>query len=248
MAIPMAIGMAVQVLYNLIDICFVAQLGEAAIAGVSAGANMMFLVMALTQVLNAILAPILIVGWGTGVPLGVAGAGLACTLSVFAAVLMLSWYFAKHSHYVKYRRELLVFNYQQVKKIIAIGLPVGGEFFLMFIYMLVVYWVIKDFGNAAQAGFGLGMRMMQAFFLPVMAVSFAIPAIVGQNLGAGFPARVRETFFKVVIMECLLMALVTLLCKWHPNVLIGIFSKDPDVVLFGAGFLSIIFWNFIAWA
>jgi putative MATE family efflux protein len=352
MAIPMAIGMAVQVLYNLIDIYFVAQLGDAAIAGVSAAANMLFLVLALTQVLsvgtvaliaraagakdqaqaslvfnqsltlstllgvlvlvcgitgaesymrsmaadeasiqagitylywfvpalalqfamvsigaalraigvvkptmliqilsvalNAILAPILIVGWGTGIPLGVAGAGLASTLAVLAAVLMLAWYFAKHSHYVRFKREMLLLKYQQAKKIISIGLPVGGEFFLMFVYLMVVYWVIKDFGNAAQAGFGIGMRVMQAFLLPVMAISFAIPAIVGQNLGAGLNARVRETFLMAVIMECLLMFLVMLLCKWHPDVLIGIFSEDAEVVLYGAGFLSIISWNFLS--
>ncbi|MDZ4728482.1 MAG: MATE family efflux transporter [Xanthomonadales bacterium] len=351
MAIPMAIGMAVQVLYNLIDIYFVAQLGDAAIAGVSAGANIMFLVLAFNQilnvgtvaliaraagandqqkaslvfnqslsvsivmgvlvlvvgllvaapymramgsdeatiaagitylhwfmpalalqfamvsmgaalrgigvvkptmliqilsvVLNAILASILIIGWGTGIPLGVAGAGLASTLAVIASVIMLGWYFVRHSHYVKFRRDMLAFDWQQIKRIVGIGLPIGGEFFLMFVYLVVVYWVIKDFGSAAQAGFGIGMRVMQSFFLPVMAVSFAMPAIIGQNLGAGLPARVRQTFFNALLLECVLMSLVMLICKWHPDLLIAIFSDEAEVILFGAEFLSIISWNFL---
>jgi putative MATE family efflux protein len=354
MSIPMCIGMAVQVLYNLIDIYFVAQLGDAAIAGVSAAANIMFLILAFTQilnvgtvaliaraagakdqeqaslvfnqsvtisaamgllvmvggvlvaapfmramgsdqatidagitylywfmpalalqfgmvamgaalrgigivnptmliqvlsvVLNAILAPVLITGWGTGKPMGVAGAGLASTLAVVAAAVMLGWYFVRHSHYVQFRREMLAPDWLQVRKIITVGLPVGGEFFLMFIYLVVVYWAIKDFGSAAQAGFGIGMRVMQSFLLPVMAVSFAMPAIIGQNLGARLPNRVRQTFYHALWIECVLMALLMLICKWQPDLLIAIFSEESEVIHFGAEFLAIISWNFLGMA
>ena len=43
----------------------------------------------------AVLAPVLIAGWGTGHPLGVAGAGLASTIAIVAGVLMLTLYFTK---------------------------------------------------------------------------------------------------------------------------------------------------------
>ena len=52
LAAPIAIGMLFQTLYYLIDLYFVAQLGQAAIAGVSAGGNLQFLIMALTQILG----------------------------------------------------------------------------------------------------------------------------------------------------------------------------------------------------
>src|ERR1700733_14441780 len=52
MALPIAAGMLFQTLYFLIDLYFVAHLGDAAIAGVSAAGNIMFIVMALTQVLG----------------------------------------------------------------------------------------------------------------------------------------------------------------------------------------------------
>ena len=60
-----------------------------------------------------------------------------------------------------------------IRRILNIGLPAGGEFFMMFIILAVIYWVIRDFGPAAQAGFGIGARVMQAMFLPVMALAFA---------------------------------------------------------------------------
>jgi Na+-driven multidrug efflux pump len=55
-------------------------------------------VQVLTVLLNAILAPILIAGWGTGRPLGVMGAGLASTISVFAGVVIMLLYFRKLEH------------------------------------------------------------------------------------------------------------------------------------------------------
>src|SRR5436190_4720208 len=53
------------------------------------------MVQVVTVVMNAILAPVLVIGWGTGVALGVAGAGLATTISVLAGVVMLIAYFVK---------------------------------------------------------------------------------------------------------------------------------------------------------
>ena len=49
-------------------------------------------VQVVTVVLNAVLAPVLITGWGTGHPLGVAGAGLASSLAVAVGVLLLGGY------------------------------------------------------------------------------------------------------------------------------------------------------------
>ncbi len=80
------------------------------------------------------------------------------------------------------------------KRITAIGLPATGEFALLFITTAVAYWAIRGFGPQAQAGYGIGSRVMQAVFLPAMAVAFATGPIAGQNFGARHAGRVRDTF------------------------------------------------------
>src|SRR5690242_5968565 len=115
----------------------------------------MFLQM-ITVLVNVILAPVLIVGWGTGKPMGTAGAGLASTLSVVVGVILSGWYFHKHEKYVSVHREHMRFRAEVWGRLLYIGLPVGLEFFLMSVAMAFVYWVIRDFGAAAQAGFGVG--------------------------------------------------------------------------------------------
>lgn len=351
MAIPIGVGMLVQTLYYLVDLYFVGQLGDVALAGVSAAGNAMFLVIALTQILgvgtvalishavgrkdqvdanlvfnqsmalsavlgglvllagywlgrpylntisadaatvdagltylfwftpgmamqfavqamastlrgtgivkptmivqtlsimiNIILAPILIAGWGTGYPMGVAGAGLASTIAIAVGVAMLWVYFIKLETYVKLDRPSLWPRYAVWKRILGIGIPAGGEFFLMFVYMGVIYWTIRDFGAAAQAGFGLGSRLMQSMFLPAMAIAFAVPAVAGQNFGAQLPARVRSAFYWAAILSRGLMLLLTAVCQWKAQWLISGFSADREVIEVGARFLAVISLGFV---
>ena len=129
---------------------------------------------------------------------------------------------------------------------LGIGIPAGGEFGLMFVYMAVIYGVISGFGSTAQAGFGVGIRMMQAIFLPAMAIAFATPAIAGQNFGAQNAGRVRQTFRTAALMGSAFMLLLTLFCQWRPELLVSSFSDDPRVLGVAAGFLRLVSWNFVA--
>jgi Na+-driven multidrug efflux pump len=110
----------------------------------------------------------------------------------------------------------------------------------------IVYWTIQGFGPEAQAGFGIGSRVMQAVFLPAMAIAFATAPVAGQNVGADMPDRVRETFRTSMVTLSSIMLLLTLFCQQRPDVLIAVFTDDPAVIDAGAEFLRIISWNFVA--
>lgn len=352
LAVPMALGMLFQTAYYLVDLYFVARLGDAAIAGVGSAGNVQFVIMGLTQVLgvgtgaliaqavgrkdladanlvfnqslvlavmgllatelggvalatryvgslgadaatvtagttylkwflpglalqfamvtlgsalrgtgivrptmlvqiatvliNAALAPVLIAGWGTGRPLGVAGAGLATSISLLAAVVMLWVYFVRLEHTVRIDRTLMQPRVDVWLRILKIGLPPGGEFVLMFVFMGVVYYLLRPFGAEAQAGYGLGSRVMQAIFLPAMAIAFSAAPLAGQNVGAQRYDRVRETFRVASTMGVAIMLVLTLLCQFRPDALIKVFSREAPVVAAGAEYLRIISWNFVA--
>ncbi len=351
LAVPMAIGMLVHTLYLMIDLYFVGQLGERALAGVSTAANISMFVLALTQMLNVgtatlishavgrkdqddanllfnqslflslmmavavlvmgyplttmymdmmsmdtgvkaegahylyyflpslalqfsivamtaamrgtgivkpamqvqmlsllvniVLTPVLIHGWLTGYPMGVAGAGLASSLSALFAVILLWRYFKRMAQYVTVNKALITPELKTWNRLFKIGFPAGAEFLLMFTYMAIVYWAIQGFGASATAGFGLGSRVMQALLLPAMAIAFALPAVVGQNFGATLPHRVKSAFWYALLISFWLMLGLTLLCLWQPSLLIGGFSDDDAVIAISAGFLSIVCFNFI---
>jgi putative MATE family efflux protein len=351
MALPMMIGMFIQTFYFLVDLYFVDKLGASALAGLSLAANAMFLIFALTQILNVstaslishavgakqqddanltfnqsmmvatiiglivcfvgylgaetylnmiskdaetilmgltylywfipcmalqfvmvsisaalrgtgivkptmliqilstimniVLSPILISGLGTNYAMGIAGAGLASSISVVFAVILLCYYFIKAEKYVSVSLPLWKPDWQRIKKLLAIGLPAGGEFFLMFAYMASIYWLIQPFGADAQAAFGLGTRVMQSLFLPAMAISFVAPAVAGQNFGAKQFKRVRETFFWTAILTVSIMAIMTLLCMTQSESMLLIITDNKGVLLISTIFLKIICFNYI---
>jgi len=204
------------------------------------------IIQVVTVLINIVLAPVLILGWGTGHPLGVAGAGLATFISVAVGVAAFWLYLLRLQSYL----QVDVGCWKPLGDIwwgmTRVGLPAGGEFALMSVYMALVYWIIRDFGAAAQAGFGIGGRLMQSMFLPVMAISFAAAPLAGQNFGARNADRVRETFRSAAILVTVLMAVLTVLIHIAPEAMIRGFSGDPEVIAFGAEYLRIISFNFVA--
>jgi putative MATE family efflux protein len=199
-----------------------------------------------TVILNAILSPIMIAGWLTGRPLGVAGAGISTTIAIAVGVVLMLVYFVRLERFVVFELALARPRWGAWKRILSIGIPPGGEFVLLFVYSAAVYGLIRGFGPEAQAGFGIGSRLMQAVFLPAMAIAFAAAPVAGQNVGAGKPDRVRQTFRSAVTSLSAIMILLTAFCQWRPDLLVGFFTTDPAVVVVGAQFLRIISWNFVA--
>jgi putative MATE family efflux protein len=204
------------------------------------------LVQMLTVIVNILLAPVLISGWVTHHAFGTAGAGLASSIAIAFGVVLLWLYFARLEHYVALQPQQWAPNWRVIGRILNVGLPAGGEFLMMFVILGMVYWVIRPFGPGAQAGFGVGGRVMQALFLPVMAVAFAVAPVAGQNFGARHYARVRATFRAAALASCGLMLLLTLVCQWRPQWFIYAFTRAPDVVAVGGPYLRIISWNFVA--
>jgi len=202
-------------------------------------------VQLLTVLLNLILAPVLISGWGTGWALGVAGAGLASTLASFVGVVLLWQYFRRCQHQVLDTSAGWSLQFPVWRRLLAIGLPAGGEYALMFLFTAFVYWVIRDLGTDVQAAFGIGMRIIQAVSLPVVALSFAIPAIAGQNLGAGLLARVHQTMRAALMLSVGLMLLIFLFSQLEAETLMRWFTQDAAVVLAGVVFIKIISWNYL---
>jgi Na+-driven multidrug efflux pump len=112
--------------------------------------------------------------------------------------------------------------------------------------MGVIYVILRDVSAAAQAGFGIGGRVMQSLFILAMAVAFAAAPIAGQNVGAGLLDRARRTFFVAVGMETVVMIAITILARVEGDTLVRIFTTDAEVVAVAAGFLATISLNFVA--
>jgi putative MATE family efflux protein len=197
-----------------------------------------------TVVINIVLAPVLMFGWGTGRPMGVAGAAVASLVAVVIGVAWLATYFFGSEGYLRFAARDLRPQLSLWKDMLKIGLPAGAEFLMMAVYLMLVYSIARPFGAGAQAGFGIGMRIVQALFMPVVALGFSVAPVAGQNVGARLGGRVKAVFKDASLMAAGWMLLMAILCNIIPAAFIRVFSDDPAVVTVGVDYLRVVSWTF----
>jgi Na+-driven multidrug efflux pump len=197
-------------------------------------------------ILNILLAPFLIFGWVTGRPFGVAGAAISTLVAIVVGLFWLAAYFLPKDAYLHFSRHDWRPEPGRWRRMLAVGLPTGFEFGMMALYMALVYALARPFGAAAQAGFGIGQRIIQTGFMPVVALGFAVAPVAGQNFGARLADRVRATFKDAALLATAVMVAFALASHVAPAALVGFFSSDPAVIDVGVGYLEIIAWNYVA--
>lgn len=196
--------------------------------------------------INMALAPVLIFGWGTGRPLGVAGAAISSFVSIVVALAWLSTHFVGPGAWLRFSRVDVRPRMAAWRRLLGVGLPAGFEFAMMALYQAVVYTLARPFGAAEQAGFGIGMRVIQATFMPVVALGFAVAPVAGQNVGALLPERVRAVFRDAAAMAAGAMLVLAVAVHLWAHGMVQVFTADPAVVRAGTVYLRIISWNFVA--
>ena len=199
-----------------------------------------------TVVINMIVAPFLIFGWGTGRPFGVAGAAMSTLVAVIIGIVWLTTYFLPKEAYLQFVTADWKPRLKLWRRMLGIGLPAGFEFAITAVYMALIYSIARPFGPQAQAAFGIGLRIVQAGFIPVLALGFSVAPVAGQNFGAQLGDRVRRTFRDAAWMATGTMLALTLLCWSIPGTLVAAFSSDPAVIAMGTEYLRIISLNFVA--
>lgn len=195
--------------------------------------------LAYATVLNIILDPFMIFGWGPFPEMGVAGAALATVIAQAVSGILGIRYMVR-SGLVKLDRSLLALDGFIAKKLFTIGLPAGVQQVVVSMGMLTLTSIVNRFGSAVMAAFGVGGRLDQFAFMPAMSVGLSVTALVGQNLGAGLHERVKETVKWAAYLTVGITSVVSLVVLVMPGVLISIFNSEPGVLIEGAAYLRIV--------
>lgn len=152
------------------------------------------LVMACGGVVNAILDPILIFGFGPIPAMGMSGAALATVISWLSGfIFIVYWLSAKRGLLTSWYLPFAQFM-QICRKILHIGLPAAGANMLTPLAMAVLTAIMATHGPEAVAAFGVGARLESIASLVVLALSMTLPPVISQNIGASQFSRVREAY------------------------------------------------------
>ena len=192
----------------------------------------------ISVVLNVVLDPILIFGWGPIPAMGVAGAAAATVLSRgVAAVLAMRELLAGDGFRV--RAADLRWDGPMFRKLVRIGLPLSlGQAATSLGFTLLI-GIVNGFGSSVTAAFGVGHRVIMMVSVPAMGLGQANATAVGQNLGAGFPERAALSVRRSAVLITAILLPLTTLTYFFGGSLTHWFINDPEVVAYGADLFRI---------
>lgn len=122
----------------------------------------------------------------------------------------------------------------RIKRILNIGLPAGAEQTMLQLALLSATTIIARFGTEAYAAHQVTWRVVSLSFLPGWGFAVAATTLVGQELGAGNPARAKQVGYVAFRAALILMVSIGVLLFVYDADIIRLFSTDAEVIRQGA--------------
>lgn len=202
----------------------------------------------IANLLNIVLDPALIFGWGPFPAMGVTGAGVATTASRGLGVLFQLVLLARGSGRLHLGLRHLRLSMQIVRRLLRVGSTAVLQYLVGTASWLVVMRIVAAFGSAALAGYTISIRILIFALLPSWGMANAAATLVGQNLGAGKPDRAERSVWFTASCNALFLGLVMVGLVLFAEALVRPFSPNPEVLAFGASSVRIVSYSYIFFA
>ncbi len=195
-------------------------------------------VIILSNIINLILDPILILGLGIITPLGVKGAAISTVAArMFGVILQI--YFIR-----KVFSKLSILQYRKVVahymfRIIKGAIPAAMHLAWRILSMLAVVKIVTIFGSKPLAAFGIVIRSFQVILFPTFGLGNAAFVLAGQSIGAKRFDLLKKSVTVALKYETVFVAAaagIYLILAAH---IIGIFSSDSTIIADGSLFMRL---------
>ncbi len=193
-----------------------------------------------TVLLNFILDPFFIFGWGPMSGQGVVGAALATLLTQALAALIGMIIFLRGRHGIELSWRGLVPDPPYIKRAFLLGFPGSVELSTRGLGLIVMSFLVASFGTLTIAAYGVGSTILQLVIIPAMGLSMAVSTLVGQNIGAGNIQRASRIALLGTGLGFGILTLVGIIAFAFAPLIVAFFvPHDPDVIAEGARFIRI---------
>ena len=185
--------------------------------------------LTIAGVVNVVLNLILVIVFH----MGVAGVGIATTVSQFiSAGLILYCLIGEHS-YMKLHLKELTIHKECLIEILKIGLPAGIQGSVFSLSNVVIQSTINGFGSVIMAGNGAAGNIEGFVYVGMNAFYQSCLTFTGQNYGAGKIDRVKKTLYSCQFLV-IITGLVLGIGAWYfGDFLVGFYATDPEVIQAG---------------
>ncbi|MFA7561648.1 MAG: MATE family efflux transporter [Candidatus Izemoplasmatales bacterium] len=193
------------------------------------------MVLAVGFIFNMIVDPLFILVF----KMGIQGAAIATVSAQFITLVTFIIIYKKHNPNLKIFN-LKNFNFQAMKEILSIGLPVGVQSMLFTVISIYIGRVVFSFGANVVSGQRIGVQIEQLTWMISGGFQSAITVFVGQNFGAKTYSRIKRSLFDISAILIPYALVITMLLLFIPETLLRIFIDDDQAVEAGVNYLKII--------
>src|ERR1700683_1941580 len=201
-----------------------------------------------SNIINLILDPCLIFGWGPFPRLGVTGAALATLTGRSIGVLYQFHRLLRGTERIRILRTQVRISLNVLLRLIRVSLTGILQFAIAHTSWIGLVRIVSIFGAAALAGYTIAIRIVIFVILPSWGLSNAAATLVGQNLGAGHPERAENAVWRTGLYNMIFLGLVGVVFIVIPGPIIRLFTSDRAVVPLGVASLRILSYGNIAYA
>ncbi|HEY1023418.1 MAG TPA: MATE family efflux transporter [Flavisolibacter sp.] len=202
--------------------------------------------LTLANILNIILCPILINGWGPIPEFGLTGAALATTIGRSMGVVYQLFYLFNGKSVIKLTIASLKAEWAVIKSLVSIAWPATLQFIIASCSWIFLAQLVAETGHsAASAGYQTALRIIMFFLLPAWGISNAATTLVGQSLGANDSLRAEKAVLQTAGYNAAFMGLVSVLFLFFPGWVVGFFTEQAEVRQYAVSALRIISCGYI---
>ncbi len=195
----------------------------------------------LINILNVIGNYILIFGHLGAPALGIKGAAISTSIArFFGAVILFVMIFREKSVITVIRNNFFLPDFDLIKRIMRVGIPTAMEQMVMRVAQILYVRVVAGLGTLAFAAHQISISAESLSYMPGFGIAVAATTMVGQNLGANQPEKAEESSYEAWKIGSLIMGFMALLFLLIPELLMKLYTDNPEIIRLGARNLRII--------
>lgn len=199
-----------------------------------------FIATGIGLVLNIVLDPLFIFGFGAIPPMGVAGAAIATVLAQLVVMLLFLYTILRDTVLFCDVHILHSYSSQHTREIFRIGLPSAVQSMLFSGISMVIARLIAGWGDAAVAVQKVGSQIESISWMTAEGYAAALNSFVAQNHGAKNTDRIREGYRLSMIVMLSWGVFCSLVLIVFPQVIFQVFIQEADVLPMGVDYLRIL--------
>ena len=194
---------------------------------------------AVTNVVNVFLLYGMVFGRFGFPAMGVRGAALASGIAfaVGAVISLVMWFKGWLIVGVGTGRSL---TSKRIGQLIRIGIPAGGEQFILQVGFVAFLYIVAFYGTAPYAAYGIGVQLLSLSFVVGFGFAIAASTHVGQRLGALDPEGAARSGWRAMWLSVAAMTVIGALIIATAEFTASLMIDDPEVIRLTVVFIYIL--------